>query len=103
MRLLQLISILFAMMQPMMAAETDASAEVASAPKPILDGFTADPSIRVFGNTYYIYPTTDKPNWNTTEFVVWSSKNLVDWKNEGVILDVTKDLAWADLQAWAPD
>lgn len=73
------------------------------APKPILDGFTADPSIRVFGDTYYIYPTSDKPHWNTTEFAVWSSKNLVEWKKEGVILDVTKDLKWADLQAWAPD
>jgi len=52
--------------------------------------------------TYYIYPTSDKTNWNTTEFAVWSSKNLVTWKKEGVILDVTKDLKWADLQAWAP-
>jgi alpha-L-arabinofuranosidase len=73
------------------------------APDPILDGFTADPAIRAFGDTYYVYPTSDKPNWNTTEFAVWSSKNLVDWKKEGVILDVTKDLTWADLQAWAPD
>jgi beta-xylosidase len=78
-------------------------AAIASAPKPILGGFTADPAIRVFGDTYYLYPTTDKPNWNTTEFVVWSSKNLVEWKREGVALDVTKDLKWADLQAWAPD
>jgi beta-xylosidase len=73
------------------------------APKPILDGFTADPSIRVFGDTYYIYPTSDKPNWLTTDFSVWSSKNLVDWKKEGMILDVTKDLKWANLRAWAPD
>lgn len=77
--------------------------KVAGAPQPILDGFTADPAIRVFGDAYYVYPTSDKPFWNTTEFAVWSSKNLVDWKKEGVILDVTRDLAWGDLQAWAPD
>ena len=77
--------------------------ELAKAPSPILQGFTADPAIRVFGDKYYVYPTSDKPNWNTTEFAVWSSPNLVDWKKEGVILDVTKDLSWADLQAWAPD
>lgn len=76
---------------------------LARVPKPILDGFTADPAIRVFGDTYYVYPTSDKPNWNTTDFSVWSSKNLVAWKKEGMILDVTKDLKWADLQAWAPD
>jgi beta-xylosidase len=75
----------------------------AQAPKPILDGFTADPAIRVFGDTYYVYPTSDKPNWMTTDFSVWSSKNLIDWKKEGMILDVTKELKWANIKAWAPD
>jgi beta-xylosidase len=73
------------------------------APPPILAGFTADPAIRVFGDTYYLYPTSDKPNWQTTDFSVWSSKNLVDWKNEGMILDVAHDLKWAHKEAWAPD
>ncbi len=72
-------------------------------PKPILDGFTADPAIRVFGDTYYVYPTSDKPNWMTTDFSVWSSKNLVTWKNEGMILDVAHNLKWANIKAWAPD
>lgn len=75
----------------------------AGPPKPILDGFTADPAIRVFGDTYYVYPTSDKPNWMTTDFSVWSSKDLVEWKNEGMILDVANDLKWADIKAWAPD
>jgi hypothetical protein len=73
------------------------------APPPALDGFTADPAIRRFGDAYYIYPTSDKPNWQTTDFSVWSSKNLVDWKKEGMILDVAHDLKWARIQAWAPD
>ena len=72
-------------------------------PKPILDGFTADPSIRVFGDAYYVYPTSDKPNWMTTDFSVWSSKNLIDWKKEGMVLDVAHDLKWANIKAWAPD
>ena len=75
----------------------------AEPPKPALDGFTADPAIRVFGDTYYLYPTSDKPNWLTTDFSVWSSKNLIDWKREGRVLDVTRDLSWAKLRAWAPD
>lgn len=75
----------------------------AQVPKPILDGYTADPAIRVFGDKYYIYPTSDKPFWNTTDFSVWSSPDLVNWKKEGLILDVTKDLKWANLKAWAPD
>ncbi len=72
-------------------------------PKPILEGFTADPAIRNFHGTYYVYPTSDKPNWQTTDFSVWSSKNLIDWKKEGMVLDVTKDLKWANIKAWAPD
>ncbi|MCU0781636.1 MAG: family 43 glycosylhydrolase, partial [Akkermansiaceae bacterium] len=72
-------------------------------PRPILDGFTADPSIRVFGDTYYVYPTSDKDEWLTTDFSVWSSKDLVTWRKEGMILDVTRDLKWANIRAWAPD
>ena len=73
------------------------------APPPALEGFSADPSIRVFGDTYYLYPTSDKPRWQTTDFSVWSSKNLVDWKKERMVLDVTRDLKWANIEAWAPD
>lgn len=71
-------------------------------PRPILDGYRADPDIRVFGDTYYIYPTSDKPNWQTTDFSTWSSKDLIHWKNEGIVLDVAHDLAWANVKAWAP-
>jgi beta-xylosidase len=71
-------------------------------PAPILDGYRADPDIRVFGDTYYIYPTSDKPNWNTTDFSCWSSKDLIHWKNEGIILDVAHNLSWANIKAWAP-
>ncbi len=77
--------------------------EPAPAPPPVLEGFTADPSIRVFGDTYYLYPTSDKPHWQTTDFSVWSSRNLVDWKKEGMILDVAHDVKWANVEAWAPD
>ncbi|MBC7783098.1 MAG: family 43 glycosylhydrolase [Burkholderiales bacterium] len=74
----------------------------AIAPEPILEGFTADPHAVVFGDTYYVYPTSDKKDWMTTDFSCWSSKNLIHWKNEGMILDVTKDLKWAKIRAWAP-
>lgn len=77
--------------------------EPVAAPRPALEGFTADPSIRVFGDTYYLYPTSDKPHWQTTDFSVWSSKNLVDWKKEGLALDVVHDLKWGNIEAWAPD
>jgi beta-xylosidase len=71
-------------------------------PKPILDGYTADPHAVVFRDTYYVYPTSDKEQWQTTDFSVWSSKNLIDWKKEGMVLDVAHDLKWAHIRAWAP-
>jgi beta-xylosidase len=76
----------------------------ADAPPPILaDKFTADPDARVFGDTYYVYPTVDKEQWKTTEFNVWSSKDLIHWKDEGIILNVAGgDVSWANLYAWAP-
>jgi len=71
-------------------------------PKPILEGYTADPHAVVFDDTFYVYPTSDKANWQTTDFSCWSSKDLVHWKNEGMILDVARDLSWANVRAWAP-
>lgn len=70
---------------------------------PVLPGLNADPNIITFGDTYYIYATTDGfDGWSGTKFSAWSSKNLVDWKDEGVILDLGPGVSWADKNAWAP-
>jgi beta-xylosidase len=71
-------------------------------PRPILDGYTADPHAAVFDGTYYVYPTSDDGDWLSTEFSCWSSPDLVHWTNEGVILDLPLDLRWAKTRAWAP-
>nr|MBB6148930.1 beta-xylosidase [Mucilaginibacter sp. SP1R1] len=72
-------------------------------PKAVLNGVYADPNIAVFGKKFYIYPTTDgTEGWLSTSFTCWSSDNLVNWKNEGVILDLPRDLSWAKDRAWAP-
>ncbi|MGW0311523.1 family 43 glycosylhydrolase [Streptomyces flavidovirens] len=70
---------------------------------PVLPGLNADPNIVRFGDTYYIYPTTDGfPGWSGTQFKAYSSKDLVHWKDHGVILDLGPDIDWADSRAWAP-
>jgi beta-xylosidase len=71
-------------------------------PQPILAGYTADPHAAVFGDTYYVYPTSDEGDWQSTQFSCWSSPDLVHWTNQGVILDLTHDLSWAKSRAWAP-
>ncbi|WP_443065126.1 family 43 glycosylhydrolase [Streptomyces sp. NBC_00576] len=70
---------------------------------PVLPGLTADPNIVRFGDTYYIYPTTDGfAGWSGTKFKAYSSKDLVHWQDHGVILDLGPDVSWADTRAWAP-
>ena len=74
---------------------------------PVLPGFYADPNIAVFGDTYYIYATTDGfPGWGGNEFYVWSSKNLVDWTRSAepfLKLDgANGNVPWATGNAWAP-
>ena len=43
-------------------------------------GLYADPNVVAYGDTYYIYATTDGyAGWGGKDFYVWSSKDLVDW------------------------
>lgn len=72
---------------------------------PVLEGYYADPDILYSNKTkkYYIYPTSDGfDGWSGTYFKTFSSDNLKDWKDEGVILDLKKDVSWANRNAWAP-
>ena len=71
----------------------------------IMDQFTADPTARVFEGKIYVYPSHDikappgykgRPNWFVMEdYHVFSSENLTDWKDHGVIVTQT-DVEWAD-------
>ena len=70
---------------------------------PVLPGLNADPNIVRFGDTFYIYPTTDGfDGWSGTKFKAYSSKDLVHWTDHGVVLDLGPDVFWADSRAWAP-
>ena len=87
----------------LLATSVRASAEEEiTIPAPVLPGFTADPHITVFGNTFCLYPTTDMDGWDPKSFHGWTSKDLKNWKDEGVILEIPTDLTWATGQAWAP-
>jgi hypothetical protein len=80
----------------------------------ITDQYTADPSARVFGDRVYVYPSHDilatkgrgRVDWFCMEdYHVFSSSNLTDWTDHGVIVSQDK-VAWGDPEAysmWAPD
>ena len=85
------------------------------AQNPIIgDQFTADPTARVFNNKVYLYPSHDIPapeayerkDWFCMEdYHVFSSENLVDWLDHGVILS-QEQVPWGKADAysmWAPD
>lgn len=72
---------------------------------PVLEGYYADPEIIYSNKTgkYYLYPTSDGfAHWSGTYFKTFSSSDLVHWKDEGVILDLKKEVSWASKNAWAP-
>ncbi len=63
---------------------------------PILPGYFADPTIRKFGDTYYIYATTDGTGNGYGPAQVWASKDFRNWKN--VVMN------WPTTEVvWAPD
>lgn len=82
------------------------SPAIVSASNPVLPGFHADPEIVYSNKTdkYYIYSTTDgTPGWGGYYFTVYSSPDLKEWTDEGIMLDVKSDqVPWATGNAWAP-
>lgn len=73
---------------------------------PVLPGFHADPEI-IYSNLtgkYYIYSTTDgQPGWGGWYYTAYSSSDLKDWTDEGIVLDLkSNQVSWADGNAWAP-
>lgn len=80
----------------------------------IMTQFTADPLARVFNGKVYLYPSHDilatpghgKIGWFCMQdYHVFSSPNLTDWTDHGVIVSQNK-VPWADSAAysmWAPD
>ena len=87
---------------------------VAAAQNPVIrDQFTADPTARVFNNKVYLYPSHDivppagqRQDWFCMEdYHVFSSENLTDWTDHGVIVTQNK-VPWVrpdSYSMWAPD
>ncbi|MBW4331956.1 glycoside hydrolase family 43 protein [Stakelama sp. CBK3Z-3] len=104
-----------------------AAALPASAKNPIVNGWYADPEIRIFNHRYWIYPTysddyrapdrsphfTDaqktlrenkmvRPSYGIqTFFNAFSSPDLVHWTRHEHVLDIA-NVSWAAYAVWAP-
>ena len=85
-----------------------------AAQNPIIrDQYTADPTARVFNDKVYLYPSHDifppegqRKDWFCMEdYHVFSSENLTDWTDHGVIITQNK-VPWIkpnSYSMWAPD
>ncbi|WP_281309911.1 RICIN domain-containing protein [Flavobacterium flavigenum] len=58
----------------------------------------ADPEIHYFNNKYYIYTTAIYG----TQFHAYSSNDLTNWVDEGLIFDLYPDSPWSQNNGWAP-
>ena len=79
----------------------------------IRDQFSADPTAKVFEGKMYLYPSHDIPSpidrlkewFCMADYHVFSSDNLTDWKDHGVIVNQTH-VPWVQPDSytmWAPD
>ena len=63
---------------------------------PIIPGYFADPTVKKFGDTYYIYATTDGNGGGFGPSQVWVSKDFVNW--------TIMPMNWPTTHyIWAPD
>jgi len=83
----------------------NASAQQATAKKtsgnPIFEGWYADPEAKVFGKTYWVYPTYSAKYKDQVFMDAFSSPDLVHWTKHPRVID-TGTVKWVKRALWAP-
>lgn len=72
----------------------------------ITHAYSADPSAHVFNDTLWVYPSHDKDDalsFSMEDYHVYSTTDMVNWEDWGVIFNPTTQTSWAKEAAWAPD
>ncbi|MBK5720118.1 family 43 glycosylhydrolase [Dysgonomonas sp. Marseille-P4677] len=92
----KILYILFVLLLPILLYAQEVKFNTPGAGNPIIPGYFADPTVRKFGDTYYIYATTDGTGLGVGPAQVWKSKDFVNW--------TIAPMNWPDAhQIWAPD
>jgi xylan 1,4-beta-xylosidase len=81
------------------ALKADTTYTAAGNYNPLVPGYFADPTIQKFGDTYYLYATTDGIKLASGEPQVWISKDFVNWYNYEMDVPLPTGLT----NCWAPD
>lgn len=78
------------------SAQNDMSYDEPSTGNPIIPGYFADPTVKKFGDDYYIYATTDGSGAGFGPAQLWTSRDFVNW--------TLMPMNWPDSHwIWAPD
>lgn len=68
--------------------------------------YTADPAARVFNGRVYVMVTHDQDTQSDysqlVDYYLFSSDDMVNWQDHGIVFSVRTDTSWASL-AYAPD
>ncbi|MCW8126553.1 endo-1,4-beta-xylanase [Microbulbifer halophilus] len=80
---------------------------ICSADNPLVSQiYTADPAARVFDGRMYVITTHDQDDQSDYsdlhDYTMFSSDDMVNWQDHGVVFDSRTDTDWANL-AYAPD
>ncbi|MFF9687513.1 family 43 glycosylhydrolase [Streptomyces sp. NPDC014623] len=73
----------------------------AEAGNPLVDGWYADPDVAIYGDRYWIFPTTSRSYSQQTFMDAFSSTDMVTWTKHSKVLDIA-DVPWAKYALWAP-
>ena len=76
-----ILATLFAISLSLSAQQNPTQWNTPGAGNPFIPGYFADPTIRKFGDTFYIYATTDGTGNGYGPAQVWMSKDFVNWRN----------------------
>ena len=85
----------------LVAATALLGAQTPRAANPVIEGWYADPEVRLFDGQYWIYPTYSAPYGQQTFFDAFSSTDLVTWTKHARILEIA-NVKWATRAVWAP-
>ena len=78
------------------SAHADVAFDAPSALNPVIPGYFADPTLKKFGDTFYVYATTDGSGAGFGPAQLWQSKDLRNW--------TLMPMNWPDSHwIWAPD
>lgn len=124
MKIRKLLCIIFTLIIPVTLSVIPGTANAAASKNPVINGSYADPDIDWFDCKFWLFPTTDgiiderDGWWGSKQFKAFSSEDMVNWTDHGVILDVEADTAeeagvnkngvqiayspWSYGHAWAP-